>query len=64
MHEFEEERRQARKAITSFVSCRPQWENMTITKSESEEATVTRRESARVWVNFLSEKKRQLKKNS
>lgn len=43
---------------------RPQWENMTITKSESEEATVTRRESARVWVNFLSEKKRQLKKNS
>lgn len=37
---------------------------MTITKSESEEATVTRRESARVWVNFLSEKKRQLKKNS
>lgn len=31
MHEFEEHRRQARKVITSFVSCRPQWENMTIT---------------------------------
>lgn len=54
MHEFEEARRQARQAITSFVSCRPWWEDMTITKSENEEATITRRETARV--TSLSEK--------
>jgi len=56
INEFEDDRRQASKAITSFVSHMPQWENMTVSKSENEEATVTRRESARVWATFLSEK--------